>query len=402
MSTLRIEITDIAHGGLGVGRDDNRVVFVRGALPGETVDVELTKERSKWARGVVADVVVPSPYRVPVAWMEGSALVTGAADFSHAELSYQRQLKTNVLTSAIRRVGGSEITEHLAEVNISPEISAVDATDGWHTRTRADLVKLPQGFGMHREQSHDIVPISELPIVVPDLEEMIFELDWDRTFKPGKRVRFVAPSTGENIAISDGKAYSAPGRRADNDILETVASHSEFFDYHVAADGFWQVHFRAPGVLQREVLSHANVQHGDSVLELFSGAGLFSVPLAKATGSTGKLLGIEGSSRAVADALKNLGGMKWATARAEQIKDDLPVGTADVIVADPPRNGLGVELATNIASSDARSIVLVSCDPASAARDVAAMLKAGRKVQSMNGFDIFPHTHHLEVVTSLA
>lgn len=81
MATLRIDITDIAHGGLGVGRDGNRVVFVRGALPGETVDVDVVKERTKWARGVVSDVVVPSPHRTEVTWAHGAAQVTGAADF---------------------------------------------------------------------------------------------------------------------------------------------------------------------------------------------------------------------------------------------------------------------------------------------------------------------------------
>lgn len=174
-----------------------------------------------------------------------------------------------VLSSALRRIGGNELSEHLASRGISPVVGAVEATDGWHTRTRADLVKLAHGFGMHREHSHEIVAISELPLVVPDLESMIFDLDWDSTFQPGKRVRFVAPSTGENIAICDGKAYSAPRVRTVNEIIETVSTNDALYDYHVAADGFWQVHFRAPGVLQREVVARAQVRTGDSVLELF-------------------------------------------------------------------------------------------------------------------------------------
>lgn len=111
---------------------------------------------------------------------------------------------------------------------------------------------------------------------------------------------------------------------------------------------------------------------------------------------------MEGSSRAVADAVKNLSDMKWATAKVEQIRNHLPSVKADVVVADPPRQGLGAELADQIARSQARSIVVVSCDPASAARDIGAMVKAGRTVESMSGFDIFPHTHHLEVVTELS
>lgn len=131
MSNLTLEITDIAHGGLGVGRDGDRVIFVRGALPGETVDVEVVKERAKWARAVVREVVVPSVHRIEPVWREGMAGATGAADFSHVELTYQRELKTMVLRSAIRRVGGVELHEHLAKAGIEPVVSAVDNNDGW-------------------------------------------------------------------------------------------------------------------------------------------------------------------------------------------------------------------------------------------------------------------------------
>ncbi|QJC21698.1 class I SAM-dependent RNA methyltransferase [Arcanobacterium buesumense] len=401
MSNLTLEITDIAHGGLGVGRDGDRVIFVRGALPGETVDVEVVKERAKWARAVVREVVVPSVHRIEPVWREGMAGATGAADFSHVELTYQRELKTMVLRSAIRRVGGVELHEHLAKAGIEPVVSAVDNNDGWGTRTRVDLIKMSHGFGMHKEQSHDLVSLTQLPLVVPDLAQMIFNNNWDSTFKSGKRIRFVAPSTGENVAVCGGKVYSAPQIRANYHVSETVAGDHDFYDYRVAADGFWQVHFRAPGVLQREVVSHAGVRSGDGVLELFSGAGLFSVPLARATGKRGRFLGIEGAEQASADATKNLAGLSWAEARTMQLHNVLPEFGADVIVADPPRNGLGVGLADQIGRSQARRIVLVSCDPAAAARDVAAMVATGRRVLSMNGFDIFPHTHHLEVVTTL-
>ncbi|WP_216452400.1 class I SAM-dependent RNA methyltransferase [Arcanobacterium phocae] len=402
MSNLNLEITDIAHGGLGVARDDERVVFVRGALPGETVEVELTKERAKWARGIVRDVIVPSSHRILPAWSEGVAGATGAADFSHVELEYQRELKTSVLRTAIRRVGGIELQEHLAEAGVEPAIIGIDSTDGWQTRTRVDLIKMAHGFGMHKEQSHDLIPIDTLPLVVPDLAELIFSHNWDSTFKPGKRVRFVAPSTGENVAVCDGKVYSSPRVRTDYHVSETVAGKRDFYEYNVAADGFWQVHFRAPGVLQREVVARSAVQPGHCVLELFSGSGLFSVPLARATTKQGKFLGIEGSAQATSDAKKNLAGMPWAEAHTQQLGNELPDFNADVIVADPPRHGLGIGLADQIGHSGARRIVLVSCDPASAARDVATLMNTGRRVLSMNGFDIFPHTHHMEIVTLLA
>lgn len=235
------------------------------------------------------------------------------------------------------------------------------------TRTRVDLIKMSHGFGMHKEQSHDLVSLTQLPLVVPDLAQMIFNNNWDSTFKSGKRIRFVAPSTGENVAVCGGKVYSAPQIRANYHVSETVAGDHDFYDYRVAADGLAGA-FPSSGVLQREVVSHAGVRSGDGVLELFSGAGLFSVPLARATGKRGRFLGIEGAEQASADATKNLAGLSWAEARTMQLHNVLPEFGADVIVADPPRNGLGVGLADQIGRSQARRIVLVSCDPAAAAR----------------------------------
>ena len=399
---VELEITDIAHGGVGVGRADEVVVFVRGAIPGEKVAAEITQRRSKLWRARVVDVLDASPHRVEHPWAVGAAGVTGAADFGHIDPDFQLELKTRVLADAVRRVGGADLAEHLAD----HDLTVVGLGEGWHTRTRFDAIKLETGIGMHLESSHDVVRIEDMPLAVSDLASLdLFGSAWDRAIEPGARLKVVAPSHGENVVVVDEDVFSAPGIGADDVVQEVVSAGGSLYDYQLAASGFWQVHAKAPSVLAELVLAGADVQPGDTVVELFAGAGLFTVPLARATGETGHVLTLEGSKRAVGDARDNVVGMPWVRARRSQIDADSirsACKNADVVVADPPRAGLGVEAARELGESSARTVVLVSCDPAAMARDVAELTTAGLVVRGVFPRDIFPNTHHMEVVTVLS
>ncbi len=401
MTTIELDITDVAHGGVCVGRFDGRVVFVRGALPGERVRATVTKERSKLWNAVVVDVVEASPHRVSHPWPEGSAGQTGAADLGHAAWDYQREMKSAVLAGVIRRIGGEDLEAHLRAGTGIPQVVGIGDGDGWGTRTRIDLVKMDSGFGMFREQSHDLVPLDSMPLAVPDLSTFVFGQDWNDSIAPGTRVRAVSPSSGENVLFTDQGAFGSPAVRGSDVVWESVSDGEQLYDYHVSSGGFWQIHYRAPSELLTRVLAGAKVSPGMTVLELFAGAGLFSVPLAQAVGDRGSFESIEGAKAAVHDARQNLVDYPWAHARSGRIDGGLSDVSADVVVADPPRSGLGVALADTLANSHAKRIVLVSCDPASMARDVSRMIASGRQVASMDALDIFPHTHHFEVVTVL-
>lgn len=401
MTTIELDITDVAHGGVCVGRFDGRVVFVRGALPGERVRATVTKQRSKLWNAVVVDVIEASPHRVNHPWPDGGAGQTGAADLGHATLEYQRELKSEVLANVVRRIGGEELEAHVRAGAGIPLVEGIGDGDGWGTRTRIDLVKMDSGFGMFREQSHDLVSLDSMPLAVPDLAHFVFGQDWDDSFAPGTRVRAVSPSSGENVLFTDHGAFVAPGDVGDDAVWESVSDRDHLYDYRVNGGGFWQIHYKAPAELLIRVLAGAKLSAGMSVLELFAGAGLFSVPLARAVGETGSFESVEGTKAAVHDARQNLVDYPWAHARAGQIDGGLSDVSADVVVADPPRSGLGVALAQTLGKSEAERIVLVSCDPASMARDVSKMVESGRQVISMKALDIFPHTHHFEVVTVL-
>lgn len=190
---IELELTDIAHGGVCVGHLDGRAVFTRFGLPGETVRVAVTSERSKLLRGDVVEVLDnPSPHRVNHPWPVAGPLGVGGADLGHVSFDYQSQWKTHVLRASLRRVGGQGLVDHLEEQGIQPSVQAFEsdrATSGWHTRTRVEFTVDDDGLlAMFREGTHETVALGQMPLAVQRLMSLI-------SFK-GRGVRSCAPVTG--------------------------------------------------------------------------------------------------------------------------------------------------------------------------------------------------------------
>ncbi len=409
---IETELADIAHGGACVGRaPDGRAVFARFGLPGEKVAVEITAERSKLLRGDVVEVLdAASEHRVCHPWPAGGPLGAGGADLGHVAFGWQSEWKTRVLASTIRRIGGPALSRALAAAGIEPRVRAFEAdaaTGGWGTRTRIETVVDDAGrLAMHREGTSDTVALDTMPLAVPELEELeLFSGAWSAQARPGTRVKAVAPSGSDPVVVVGGAAYWAPGIATRPFVREDVVVDGTLYAYRVRASGFWQVHREGAAELVRLVSAAADVAPGDAVLELYSGAGLLTQPLAQAAGPTGMVESFEGSRQGVEDARANLRDFPTAIARTVGIDERFVARAAedpyDVIVADPPRSGLGKPAAAALAGSRARRIVLVSCDPAAMARDVAAMVAAGRTVRALDCVDMFPNTHHFETVAVL-
>ena len=148
---------------------------------------------------------------------------------------------------------------------------------------------------------------------------------------------------------------------------------------------------------------------GSRVLELYSGAGLFTLPLAALVGSGGQVLSLEGSEQAVRDARRTLHehpGARLAAGRVSarsvrELAGSFAAGRPDVVVLDPPRQGAGREIIEAVAALGAERIVLLACDPAALARDLGTLLQAGYGLGAMSALDMFPHTHHFETIAVL-
>ncbi|GAB3258165.1 class I SAM-dependent RNA methyltransferase [Alteromonas gracilis] len=358
----RFEVTTgpIAHGGFVVARSpEDRVVFVRHALPGERVLVELTEGRTedRFWRGDAVEVLEAAPGRVTPPCPYAGPGGCGGCDLQHADLATQRDLKTAVVREQMQRLAG-------LDVDVEVEPASEDETGfGWRTRMR--FVDLGGGRrGLRRHRSHDVIEIEQCLVEAPD-----------RTLPP----------TGT--------------------VLERVVADGEERSFRVSADGFWQAHAEAPRVLVEQVLAFAGVRPGDRVADLYAGVGLFGAFLGSWAGETGSLTSVEGDAAASNHAVANLAEVPCdATVVEADVaewldSDDQP--SLDVVVLDPPRAGAKRRVVEGITRRQPRVIVHVACDPAALARDVALFAEQGYVLDGLRAFDLFPHSHHVECVARL-
>jgi len=393
---LVLDVGPAVHGGHCLARHEGRVVFVRHALPGEKVRVRLTEQRREgYWRGDAVEILDPSPDRVPSIWPEAGPGGVGGGELAHVSIEAQRRWKRDVLTDALVRIGKLDPQDPLLEaLTVEPVPGDVD---GLGTRTRIELTADAEGrAGMYRYRTHEVLALREMPLAVPEINA--FDL-LARTWPAGARIDAVAPTEGEPAVLVNGQ----PWRGGRSHVREQVTVGDTTYRYRLAAAGFWQIHRGAPATLVSAVLEAAALQPGDSVIDAYSGAGLLSVPLAHTVGPDGLVLAIESDDQASRDARRNAHGLDQLELRTGQVARTLADidRRPDVVVLDPPRAGAGADVLNRLADLGVRRVVYVACDPAALARDVRIALDHGYRLEALRGFDLFPHTHHVEALATL-
>ncbi|WP_136313480.1 class I SAM-dependent RNA methyltransferase [Actinomyces procaprae] len=456
-----------AHGGHCLARpvDDpsGRVVFVRHALPGEQVRAVMTEKNSKIWRADTVEVLSASPDRVRPLWPEAGPGGVGGGELSHVSLPAQRTWKRWVLADCLRRIGGAAVVDAVSSlpgvtggavpIEAMPGDAAAEADPdprvraraGAGTRTRISLSVTEDGeAGMHGFRSGTVLPVREVPLAVRAIQELglIERALWRKHFRPGMRIDAVAPSEGEPLVLLEGggrrartqtvltAAGRSTGRRRVGEVVDAAGLGLGRLHYSVHADGFWQSHREAPSVLVDRVVRAALGEEptacgtraddapldtartaGTRVLELYAGAGLFTLPLAALAGAVHSL---EGSGQAVGDARRTLHDYTGAELTAGRVTPDAVAqlgrfeahgsaagAGADVVVLDPPRQGAGRGIIQAVAALNPRRVVMVACDPAALARDLGVCLEVGYRPAAMSALDMFPHTHHFETIAVL-
>ncbi|MFC8801709.1 class I SAM-dependent RNA methyltransferase [Promicromonospora sp. NPDC057138] len=411
---IELEVGPVAHGGHCVARLDGRVVFVRHTLPGERVRARVTEGGSSFWRADAVEVLQASPDRVEPAWPAAGPGGAGGGELSHVALPAQRHWKKTVLVEQLERLARID-PEWLAREVTVEAAPGDDERRGLHYRTRIELVADAEGHaGMRAHRGHRVVALKKMPLATAELMAFaVAEEVFTRAWAPGAQLKLVAPSEGDPVLLVDGEPWrrGRPDTRpnARRSVTEVVTGPWGTHRYRVAADGFWQVHREAPALLTGAVLDAAGGGAGElagaTVLDLYSGAGLFTLPLADAVGPQGRVIAVEGDEQASKDARRNahaFGQVTLETGVVEKILAGEAVdGTTDVVVLDPPRTGAGRAVVDAIAARAPRRIVYVACDPAALARDVGYLAAHGYALTGVRGFDLFPHTHHVEAVAVL-
>lgn len=396
MTTVRLDIGKPAHGGHCVARHEGRVVFVRHALPGEVVEAELTDsdDGATFWRADAVTVLEPSPDRVDHPWsLAAGGGGVGGAELGHVALDAQLAWKTAVLAESLDRFAKLEFAGAVARVPGDSE------RGGLRYRTRITAVTDQAGRpAMSSFRGHALTALDSMPLATEEAEEALLA----GTYPAGVPVQITAPAgDGRAQVWVAGSPWRAgrPDKRenAPQAVRESVDVGEVTHHYRVATAGFWQVHRDAPALLASEVVRR--VGGAERVLDLYAGAGLFSLPLAAAGA---RVTAVESDADAARYALRNIHAHPESKVVTGDVRETLRAWTdgADAVVLDPPRSGAGKATLEALGGVGPARIVYVACDPVALARDAATLSTLGYDASDIAAWDLFPMTHHFETIAT--
>jgi 23S rRNA (uracil1939-C5)-methyltransferase len=381
--TLEVEIERILPGGLGLAHAEGKTVFVSLAAPGDRVRVRVEREQGNVLFASITEIITPSPVRIePPCPYFGRC---GGCDFQ--QLTYEAQLaaKSEMIRDCLHRI---------ARLEDVPEIVVTPSPNEWRYRMRAmwQIDQDAHRIGYYERGSRRVCDVVDCAVLRPELQAKLEDVratEWHE-FPPDLKHLDV-------VAGEDGVSF-APDF-ADFETRElSLTVRGEIYQYN--AESFFQINPSLLGSLIDFALAEAS---GASALDLYSGVGLFTLPLSR---QFKKIIAVESNPTAVRFARRNLHHAGLTNTRvigagvAEWFRGG-PVKEVDFVLLDPPRAGAESAVIKGILALNPRQISYVSCDPATLARDLKKLVAGGYTIRSIRGFDLFPQTHHVETVVQL-
>jgi 23S rRNA (uracil1939-C5)-methyltransferase len=426
---VQLKIEKLVYGGDGLARlaaDEHgpgKSVFVPFVLAGETVEAHVTEQKPGFSRARLEQVVEPATSRIQPRCPYFQRC--GGCHDQHTSYENQLAIKSNILRETLRRTAKIELPCDI-QVHPSPE---------WHyrNRTRLKIQTTPEfAAGYYKFRSHDLLPIEQCPISSPLINQAITQL-W-AAGRDGKipdylrELEFFANASDSELLV---ELYCQPGtpRGEARDVAErlmallsaakgvavfellkqasepTVLAHfgtaelyyeTKALSYRVSAGAFFQTNRFLIDDLVGLATGGAS---GKLALDLYAGVGLFSAVLAR---SFAQVIAVEASQTSLADLRHNCAQeVKAVRATTEKYLAQSSGLHPDLVVADPPRGGLGENVVRSLARLDAPRITYVSCDPSTLARDLRTFVGLGYQMVEAHLIDLFPQTFHIESVFRL-
>lgn len=409
---MEVTIERILPGGLGLAHADGKTIMVALAAPGDRLRVRIDRVKGNVSFAQIEEILTPSPHRVePPCPYFGRC---GGCDFQH--MTYQAQLdaKVEIVRDCLRR---------LARIENIPDFQIVAAPSPWHYRSRAqwqyDAVR--QKLGYFESGSRNVCDVAECAVLAPELQKTLASLrsGMQEGLLPESARDFRAVTGNEGVSIAPGVRGLTVIEGSDwikdseetRDITRTI--HGE--TYRLNAESFFQAN---DGLLPELIDAAIGEASGETALDLYCGAGLFTLPLAR---RFKQVVCVESDTAAAGFARDNLASARLTN--AEVVKSDVGLwleavrrsdssklseksaaalhGQMDFILLDPPRTGAESRVIAGVLGLKPRRISYVSCDPATLARDLKKLIAGGYNLTSVRAFDIFPQTHHVETVAHL-
>ena len=396
LSDFEITVEKLVYGGEGLGRPEGRAVLAPFVLPGERVRLRGVAEKPGLVRARLLEVLAAAPERV--APQCPYFMRCGGCHYQHAPYEMQLALKRGVLEDQLRRIGKIA----------PPEITAV-AGEPWSYRNRVQLHIANGALGHREAQSHKLCPIEQCPVASPAinaaiaiLRDMLGDPRWPRfvrgieLFTNETEIQLNVLETERPVArrFFDWCAERIPGL-----VSGALDYHAAGHNWRVSYGSFFQVNRFLIGELVETALDGAE---GQTALDLYAGVGLFSLALAQRFAS---VTAVESGARAAADLRCNAEraglALRVEQTDAEAWMEQLETAP-DFVLLDPPRAGIGKRMAARLGALRPPRLAIVSCDPATLARDLAGLTAAGYLIDRLTLVDLFPQTYHLETVARLS
>lgn len=362
-----VTITDLDHQGRGIGRINSKIIFIPNTIPGEIVEVKITKDKKKFMEGKVVRFLKKSNDRI-----ENKCPYyprCGGCQLLHMPYLKQLDYKQNKIKNILNRYGLEKVT--LKNIVASP--------NPLHYRNKAAFQNENHRLGYFEEESYHFIPIDNCLLLDERINENIKNL-------PTNQGKVIVRSNQKEITYEEEKK-----------VIHTIVD----FKFIVSLPSFFQINDSVTPLLYGKVKEYLNPTKEDIILDLYCGTGTIGIFVSS---SVKKVIGIEKCEEAVLDAkenakINNISNIEFICGDAGVETKKLKENPTSIII-DPPRSGLNKETIDIILSLEPEKIVYVSCDPMTLVRDLN-ILKEKYEIKEITPFDMFPNTYHVENVVLL-
>jgi 23S rRNA (uracil1939-C5)-methyltransferase len=393
---LEVTVEKLVYGGQGLARVEGRVVMAPFVLPGERVRVRAESERRGMVEARLLEVLAPAEGRTAPSCPFFERC--GGCQYQHAGYETQLEQKRRILREVLARIGKLEAPAEIPTISGEP----------WGYRNRTQLHLAGGEIGFFGSGSHHLVPVDRCPISSPRINQALAALrgmKGERRF-PGFITSLEMFTNESEVQVNVLESGRPVSRRFFDWCAEKIPGYAaDAIEYGVGSATYCVHHrsfFQVNRFLIEPLIAAAlDGAEGETALDLYSGVGLFSIPLARRFGS---VTAVETSSSAARDLEFNAARAGVAVAvRRQPVEAFLETAEArpDFVLADPPRSGLGKHAVRHLLRLKPPRLIIVACDPATLARDLAALAAGGYAIERLVLIDLFPQTFHIETIARL-
>jgi 23S rRNA (uracil1939-C5)-methyltransferase len=407
--TIELEIEGIAQGGDGVGRLEELVVFVSGAIPGERVRANVYERHTRFLRATVSEILRAAPERIAPRVSPGDHV-----PWQHIDYPAQVRLKGAIVAEQIRKF--------LPNIAI-PVQPVIAAPQPWGYRNSARLHVDGSALGYHATGTKTVVDLADDPLLLPVLREalaglrqlsfagLINEVTLRASAAYGYAAARLSPTLPADypalVRLATSWMASTPGLAGitlnDEPLLGTAHIYDELGDvvFRLSLNSFFQVnHAQAERMVA--IVQTALAPHGGRLLDAYSGVGSFALPLAR---FYDEVIAVEVHEPAVHDGRQSardnrIQNVHFIAGVAERTVANLP-GPFQAAILDPPRRGCHPALISAIIAHAPARIIYISCHPGLIGRDLTPLIAAGYQITLVQPIDLFPQTPHIETIIAL-